>query len=157
MNSCDSSGLIDVTGLLYWTAYFFRKWSVSLAEGWQQDRHDVQSEVQVFAELPLRYRGLEVTVRGGDDAHVDSHVVLAAKSRELAVLQHLEQLRLERSAHIADFVEEHRPVVRELELARLVLDGAGECALLESEQLRLQELCGQRRTVHLHEGAVATE
>ena len=79
-------------------------------------------------------------VGGGDDPDVDANVVLAAEARELAVLQHLQQLRLQRKAHVADLVEEHRAVVGELELAGLVLDRAGERAALEAEQLRLEQL-----------------
>ena len=35
----------------------------------------------------------------------------AAEPRELAVLQDLQQLRLQRRLHFADLVEEHRPLV----------------------------------------------
>ena len=64
----------------------------------------------------------------------------SAEPRELAVLQHLQQLGLQRSAHLADLVEEHRAVIGELELPGLVLDGAGERAALETEELRLEQL-----------------
>ena len=100
---------------------------------------------------------LEIAVGGGDDPDVDPDVVLAAEPGELAVLQHLEQLRLQRKAHVADLVEEHRAVVGELELAGLVLDRAGERAALEAEQLRLEQLGRQRRAVHLDERLVAPE
>ena len=102
----------------------------------------------------VRDGDLEIAVRGGDDSHVDVHVVAAAQPRELAVLQHLQELRLQRLMHLADFVEEHRPFVRELELARLLLDGAGEGASLEPEQLRLEQLGREGRAVDLDEGAV---
>ena len=39
----------------------------------------------------------------------------------------------------------------------LVLDGAGERALLESEQLALEQLGRQRRAVHLHERLVLAQ
>ena len=71
-----------------------------------------------------------------------------------AVLQHLQQLRLQRLMHLADLVEKHRPFVRELELARLLLHRAGEGAALEAEELRFEELRRQRRAVDLHEGAM---
>ena len=43
------------------------------------------------------------------------------------------------------------PLVGLLELADLLLGGAGERALLVAEQLRLDQLVGNRRAVHLHE------
>ena len=67
---------------------------------------------------PSATADLEVAVGGGDDADVDADVLAAAEPRELAVLQHLQQLGLQRRAHLADLVEEHRAVVGELELAR---------------------------------------
>ena len=118
-------------------------------------RDDVQAEEQVLAELAVGDRLLEVAVGGGDDADVDADVLLAAEARELAVLQHLQELGLQREAHVADLVEEHRAVVGELELARLLLDGAGEGAALEAEQLRLEQLGRQRGAVHLDERLVA--
>ena len=103
---------------------------------------------------PSLDRRLEIAVGRGDDAHVDAHVLAAAEPREHAVLQHLQQLGLQRRAHLADLVEEHRPVVGELELAGLVLDGAGERAALETEELGLEQLGRQRRAVDLDERAV---
>ena len=47
------------------------------------------------------------------------------------------------------------PVVRVLELAELALLRAGEGALLEAEQLALEQLRRQRGAVHLDEGLVA--
>ena len=120
-------------------------------------RDDVQPEEEVFAELPVGDGLLEVAVGRGDDPHVDANVVLAAEPRELAVLQHLQQLGLQREAHVADLVEEHRAVVGELELAGLVLDRAGERAALEAEQLRFEQLGRQRGAVHLDERLVAAE
>ena len=89
-----------------------------LAQRRQADRDDVQAEVQVLAELSRRDRRFEVAVGRGDQPHIDLDVRLAAEPRELAVLQHLQQLGLQRIADVADLVEEHRPVVGELELAR---------------------------------------
>ena len=56
--------------------------------------------------------------------------------------------------HLADLVQEDRSVVRVLELAELALLGAGEGALLEAEELALEQLRRQRRAVDLHEGLV---
>ena len=55
-----------------------------------------------------------------DDADIDPYVVLAAEPGELAVLEHLQQLGLERRRHLANLVEEHGAVVGELELAGLL-------------------------------------
>ena len=60
-------------------------------------------------------------------------------------------------AHVADFVEEDRAAIGLLELADLLLGRAGERALLVAEQLRLDQLLGNRRAVHLHEALAAAQ
>ena len=66
----------------------------------------------------------------------------ASETRELAVLQHLQELRLERRVHLADLVQEDRSMIRVLELAELPLVRPREGALLEAEQLALKQLGG---------------
>ena len=48
----------------------------------------------------------------------------AADARELALLEHAQELRLERQRHVADLVEEERAAGGRLELADAPLDGA---------------------------------
>ena len=119
------------------------------------DADDVQAEEQILPEVPGGNRIFEVSIGRGDDAHVDLNVSLAAEPGELAVLQDVEQLGLQRRRHLADLVEEDRAVVRELELARLGLQRAAERAALEPEHLRLEQVTRQRGAVDLHKGPVA--
>src|SRR5262249_29439739 len=51
-----------------------------------------------------------------------------------------------------DLVEEQRPLVRQLEAADVLADGAGEGALLVAEQLALQESRRNGRAIELDEG-----
>jgi hypothetical protein len=82
-------------------------------------------------------------------------VSVTAEPGELAVLQDMEQLGLQRGRHLADFVEEDGAVVGELELARLGLQGAAEGAALEPEHLRLEQVARQRGAVDLHKCSAA--
>ena len=133
-----------------------RDFFTALTQRRHLDRHDVQPEEEILAELTVRHRALEVAVGGGDDPDVDVHVVLAAEPRELTVLEHLQQLGLQRRAHLADFVQEQRAVIGELELARLVLYRARERPAFEAEQLRLEQFGRQCRAIHFHERFVTT-
>jgi hypothetical protein len=81
--------------------------------------------------------------------------LLAAETGEVAILQHLEQLGLQRKRQLTDLVQEHRPAVCELELAGLDAVRAREGATLVAEQLALEELAGQRGAVDLDERSVA--
>ena len=75
----------------------------------------------------------------------------AAEPLELALLQHAQELRLRRQAHLADLVEEQHAAGGQLDLARLGLLRAGERAALVAEELRLEQLLGQRRAVQRDE------
>ena len=84
-------------------------------------------------------------------ADVDVDRAVAAEPRELAVLQDVQQLGLQRRRHLADLVEHDRAVLRELELADARSAGAGEGAALVAEQLALEQVGRQRRAVDLDE------
>ena len=74
---------------------------------------------------------------------------LTAEPGELAILQDVQQLGLQRGRHLADLVQEDRAVVGELELAWLCLQGAAEGAALEPEHLRLEQVARQGGAVDL--------
>src|SRR5579871_185143 len=122
-----------------------------LAQRRHVDRDDRQAEVEILAEAAFLDLLLEVLVRRRDDAHVDLDRPRRSEPFDFALLQHAQHFRLRLRAHVADFVEEDRPAVGLLELADLLLGRAGERAFLVAEQLRLDQLLWNRRTVHLHE------
>ena len=62
----------------------------ALTKGWHRDRKDVQPIEEIAAEGARLDRGLQVAVRGGDDAHVDAHRCAPADALELALLQDTE-------------------------------------------------------------------
>ena len=77
-----------------------------LAQRRHGERDAVQPKVEVLAERAARDLGLEVAVGGGDEAHVDLPRPHAADARDLARLEHAQQLRLQRQRQLADLVEE---------------------------------------------------
>ena len=79
------------------------------------ERDDVEAVVQVLAELPGRLLRVEVAMRRRDDANVHGDGLGRADGPHLLLLQHAQQLHLQRQRHVADFVEEHRPAVGRLE------------------------------------------
>ena len=69
------------------------------------------------------------------------------------LLEHAQQLHLQRQRQLADLVEEERAAVGRLEETRLVADGAGEGALHVAEELGLEQVLRDRRAVDRDEGA----
>ena len=127
----------------------------ALAQRRDRDLDHLEAVVEVFAKLAAQQHGFEIAVRGRDDAHVDGDGLVAPELRELAVLQDVQQLGLERRLHFGDLVEEDRPGVGLLELPDARRGGAGEGAFLVPEQLALEELGGQRRAIDLDERPIA--
>src|SRR5439155_1569060 len=97
---------------------------------------------------------LEVRVGRGDEAHVDLDRAVGADRGDALVLDDPEQFGLETEGHLTDLVEEERPAVGRLEQPAPRLAGAREGALLEAEQLRLEQLLRDRRAVHRDERLV---
>src|SRR5437870_7104605 len=127
----------------------------ALAQRRHHDRHYVEPVVEIFAEGAAADGLLEVRVRRGDEAHVDLDRPGAADPLDLALLEYPQELGLELGPQGADLVEEERAALRELELAKLALVGAGERTLLVAEQVGLDESLGDRRWVDGDEGLLA--
>ncbi|KAF1053168.1 MAG: hypothetical protein GAK43_01545 [Stenotrophomonas maltophilia] len=111
------------------------------------DGEYVKAVVQVFAERTHLDHAFEVLVGRGDDAHVDVLGLVAADPLEGALLQHAQQLDLQRQRHVADLVEEQGAAVGQLETPGAAGNGASEGTLLVAEQLAFQQLCRNRPAV----------
>src|SRR5262245_13801771 len=85
-----------------------------------EDRNDVQPEIQILSKPSLPNLGLQVLVRGGDDADVDPDARVAADRLERLLLKDPEHLRLRLQAHVADLVEEQRAAVRRFEFSTAI-------------------------------------
>ena len=112
------------------------------------DRHDVEPVIEVGAKTPVGDHRAQVMVGGGDDAHVHLLQLQATDRNEAALLDHLEQLDLQRQRQITDLIEKNRALVRQLQQTALALTaGAGERARHIAEQLGLDQVLRQRTAV----------
>ena len=127
----------------------------ALAQRRQLHGNDVQPVEEILAERAVGDHPREVGMRRGDDAHVDLDRVRVADALELALLQHAQQLRLQRRAHRPDFVEEQRALVRLLEASLARADRAGEGAAHVAEELGLEQRLGNRAAVDRDEAVRA--
>ena len=122
-----------------------------LAQRRERDREDIQSIVEIVPESILPDFVRQITIGGGNDPHVDVHRARAAQSLELSLLQNAQQLWLQLDRKVADFVQEQRPSMSELEPPGLARMRSRERAALASEQLALDQRGGQRRAVERDE------
>ena len=86
-----------------------------IAKRRQRDGKHAEPVIEVGPEPPLGHGGFEVDVGGGDDPHVDAARPRRSDALEFPLLQHAQQLGLELGLQIADFVEEDRAAVSQLE------------------------------------------
>src|SRR5256886_9791691 len=119
----------------------------ALGELGQADRDYGQPVIQILADPPLFDRFVQVAVGGGDEPHVNRDGAGPAQPLDLTLLCGTQDLRLQREAHVDDFIEKHRAARRLLEAANFAGDRAGERALLMPEQLALEQVLRNRRAV----------
>ena len=117
----------------------------ALAQRRQADLEGVDAEEQVLAELVVLDHLAQVAVGGAEDAHVDAERLGLADAADLARLQEAQQLDLDVLVQLADFVEEQRAAVGDLEEPLVVAVGAGERALAMAEQLALDQVLATGR------------
>jgi hypothetical protein len=99
---------------------------------------------------------LQILVGRGDHPHVHPDGAVRADRANLAILQHPQQLHLQRRAHLPDLVEEDGAAVRQLKHARTRADRAGEGAALVPEDLGFQQLGRDRTAVDWNERLVSS-
>jgi hypothetical protein len=116
--------------------------------------HDVEAVEQVLAEAPGGGLGLEVPGRRRQHAHVHPAGLRLADGADLLLLEHAQQLGLERQRQLADLVEEQRAAVGLGEEPAPRAVGAGERPLGVPEELALEQRLRDRGAVHGDEGVV---
>ena len=122
-----------------------------LAQGRQVHRHDGQPIIQVIAERLLFNHFLQRLIRGSDNPNIGFQRFRAAHALKFPLLNHAQNFGLRPQAHVADFIEKNRAVVRQLEPPFALFDRAGERPALVAEEFAFQQFFGQRRAIHLDE------
>jgi hypothetical protein len=107
----------------------------ALAQRRNVNGKDVQTIEEVRTEFPGTNCGPEVAVGGCEYSNVDGDALRTSDSFEFAFLEHSQQGDLGFDRHIANLIEENRPVVRDFEPAGMPLIGSRERALLVTEEL----------------------
>ena len=96
---------------------------------------------------------VEIAVRRRDDPEVDLAPGALAEPRRHVVLEHAEQLDLERLRRVVDLVEEHRAAGGRADQSVVIGNRAGERAADVTEQLAFDQLVRDRGAVDRHEPA----
>ena len=111
----------------------------ALAERGQLDAELRDAEVQVASERPGVHLANEVAARRGDDSHVDGAIRVRADRLDALLGERAQQLRLDVDGQLSELVEEDGSAVGFDERRDTLVDGAGECAALVTEERALGE------------------
>ena len=115
------------------------------------DRDFTDAVIEVLAKRAFLDEFFGVLVGSADDAHVDGDFFAPADAFDDAFLQEAQHLRLQRKRHVADLVEKQRTAVRHLDLAERLFVRTRKRAFLVAEQLGLEQVLGNGRTVDRNE------
>jgi hypothetical protein len=115
-----------------------------VAQRSNRNREDVQAVIQVLAELALVDGLHEIPVRCRNNADIDFDGIRSAEALELAFLEHAEEFDLNVERNFADLIQENGSMVGQLEAPNAAADRARKRPLLVTEQLGLDQTCGQR-------------
>src|SRR5271170_2797197 len=124
-----------------------RNISRALPQRGQMNRYHMNSVIEILAEPSRASHLLQRLVRRADEPEIDLSQCASAKPLHLMVLQHAQQLGLERQRKRRNLVQEKRASMRQLNLAWPRLRRSGKGPTLTSEQLRLDQVLRQSRAI----------
>src|SRR5579862_310165 len=122
----------------------------AVTQGGQADLNDVQSVEEVFSKLVFGYGLDDVPVCSGNQPDVHLQFLRTSDPRESAILQKTQQLGLQGTAHIGNFVEENGAAISFLNAAGFLLQGAGKCAFFMTEKFAFQKCLWNRGAIDAH-------
>ncbi|MNP13147.1 hypothetical protein D3C76_1054160 [compost metagenome] len=104
---------------------------------------------QIGAKIPGQHLFAQVTVRRRQHTDIHPQAAVITDALNIAVLQHAQQLSLQRLRQFTDFIEEKRAVVGHFKLAAAVADGSRKRPFHMTEQLAFRHTFRQRGTVQI--------
>jgi hypothetical protein len=125
----------------------------AIAQRGNGDGDGGDTEVEIFAEELFADALLKVAVGGGNDADVYVNGLRAADAFKAAFFEDAKELGLAGEREFADFVEEERAALGQLDLADLAIAGAGKRAFFMAEEFVFDEIFGDGGAIERDERA----
>ena len=83
------------------------------------DGNDLETIIKILTKFTLRYGAVQIFIGSGYDSGCGAHRFIAPQALKSIVLQHPEQLGLQRQTHVAYFVQKQSAALCLLKLTRL--------------------------------------
>ena len=108
----------------------------ALTDCGDMNRDNIEAIVKIKPESCLLHHLLQITMRCGQNAHINLALFCAAEAGDLAIFKETQQFDLRRQWQLGNLVEEQDAFVGEFKLPRLAArTGPGEGAFFIAEQL----------------------
>ena len=115
-----------------------------------RDLQHRQPVIQILPETAVPHRLLQIAVGRGNQADIHLDGMDPAHAFELTLLQHPQQLHLQRGSQFADFVEKNHASIGHFQPAFLQRSGSGKCSTLVAEQIAFQKRLWNRGAIDGH-------
>src|SRR5262245_18220620 len=125
-----------------------------MTERWKLDARDREPKHQIVSKATGGDFTIEIAASRRQDANVDFDPAFASEPTHLTAFDRAQEACLKRDIEIADFVDEQRAAVRQLEDSLAHADRAAERAALVTEELGFDQVRRNRRTIENDERAV---
>src|SRR5918912_2834294 len=115
------------------------------------DREDIETVEQILSEHPLLYHSPQVSMRGGNNPHVECNFSVFPHAQDAVLLQYAQELCLEGSVQLANLIEEEDTTLSRTDQTFPIAVRAGKSAAPVPKQFALCQGGTQRTTVEGHE------
>ena len=124
-----------------------------LAERRDPEIHDIQTIIEILAQLALCHQLLRRLIDRRNDTSLHRDILRSADAADIVFLQNAQQLALQIVRHRTDLIQQQGTPARLLKQSRAI-NSSGEAALCSTEQDALQQRLRYRRTVLRQERSV---
>src|SRR5579883_2044435 len=104
--------------------------------------------IEIIAKVAAGYLLGKDLLGSSDHSNIYGNWLVGTDWPNLLVFQHSEQLGLRRQPHIADLIEEERPLIGQFNPAFLILHSSSKRPFHIAKELRFQERFGKYCAIH---------
>jgi len=121
----------------------------SLAQRRESDLKTIDSIQQIRPEHAVVDHRIEITVRGGNDTHVDFDFSHTTDAEESSRLDRAQQFCLQLRGQLCNFIKKQRSTVSQLDQTELSTFRAGKRTRFVTKQLRFEQRLLKRSAVQI--------
>ncbi len=110
-----------------------------------------QPVIEIAPKIFCIHGFIQVTIRGGDNAHVDRIKFCPSYRPDFMFLQNLKKRDLKLRRHFSDFIQKYCSSIRAPQQTPGIGHGSAECSPDMAKEFAFKKVCGQRAAIYLQE------